>query len=240
VRVLAQDPLVQLAQLDARLNADLIDEPPPRHHKGIERLGLTARPVQRKHPLGTQALAQRVLLDQPLQLAQRLLLAPRRELGVHRQLGRAQPQLVKPADLDPGERLVRDVGQRRTAPQRERLARQTVGGVAGGLLDETLEARDVNGVRGDPQLVAAPTGQDLGPVACQQATQLRHVQLHHLRSRRRRGVAPETTHEAVDRDRSVRLQGEHGQHRSLLGGTQRDRPVVDGRLDRPEQPHVHR
>ena len=91
---------------------------------GGQRLGLAAGAVQREHALGVQALAQRMRGDQRVELADHLGVAARREVGVDRALGRAQPQLLEPADLGGRERLVGDVGERVAAPQRERLARR--------------------------------------------------------------------------------------------------------------------
>ena len=123
-RVLREDRLVQPPQLGAGLDADLLDERRARVAVGLERLGLAPGAVQREHPLRVQPLAQRVLGDERLELADHLGVPAGREVGVDRHLGRAQPQLLEPADLGGGERLVGDVGQRLAAPQRERLARR--------------------------------------------------------------------------------------------------------------------
>ena len=66
--VLLDDCLMQLTQFAPRLDPELTDQHPPRVAIGIERLCLTAGPVQRKHPLPPQTLAQRMLGHQPLQL----------------------------------------------------------------------------------------------------------------------------------------------------------------------------
>jgi hypothetical protein len=50
-RVLAQDRVVQAAQLRRRLDADLLDQRPPGVAVGLERLRLTPAAVQREHPL---------------------------------------------------------------------------------------------------------------------------------------------------------------------------------------------
>ena len=47
-----------------------------------------------------------------------------RELGVDPLLERDDPQLVEPRRLEPGELLLVEVGERRAAPERERLAQQ--------------------------------------------------------------------------------------------------------------------
>ncbi len=70
-----------------------------------------------------QVLAQRMSNDHPLELAKHFDVTAVGEIAVDRALGRAQPQIVEPADLGWGERLVRDIGQRVPPPQRERLTR---------------------------------------------------------------------------------------------------------------------
>ena len=73
-----------------------------------------------------QALAQRMLGDERLELAHQLAMTPVRELRVDRLRERSQPQLLQATDLRRRERLVGNVGQRRATPQRERLARRAV------------------------------------------------------------------------------------------------------------------
>ena len=115
---------MQPAQLRAGLDADLLHERRARAAVGLQRLRLPPGAIQREHQLPVQALAQRMLGDEPLELADQLAMAPVRELGVDRLRERGQPQLLQPPDLRRRERLVGDVGQRRAPPQRERLARR--------------------------------------------------------------------------------------------------------------------
>ena len=128
------------------------------------------------------------------------------------------------------------VGERGATPKSERLAGYRLG--ACGALDQALEAPGVDRIRVHTQLVAATVGDDLGVAAREQAPQLRHIELNHLRRRRRRVVAPQPVHQAVDGDRGVRVEGEDGQQGSLLRCAKRDRPSVEGRRDWPEQLHV--
>ena len=123
-RVLAQDRLVQPPQLGPRLDADLLDERAPRVPVGLQRLGLTAAPIQRQHPQAMQPLAQRVLGQQRLDLADDRLMAAGGEVRVQSQLLRRQPQLLEPPDLRRRERLVGQVRQRVAAEQGQRLMRR--------------------------------------------------------------------------------------------------------------------
>ena len=133
-RVLAQDRLVQPPQLGAGLDADLLDQRRARLAVRLQRLGLAARAVEREHALRVQALAQRLLRQQRLELRQHLAVAPGVEVLVDRDLERTRAQLLQAPDLRSGERLVGDVRQRRPAPQAQRLARGALG-------EQSLEAR---------------------------------------------------------------------------------------------------
>ena len=165
---------MQQAQVGARLDPDVVHEPAARSDVGVERFALPARAVQRQHPLRVQTLSQWVLLDQPLEPEECLLLAAGGQIGVDGQLARAQPQLLEPADLGGRERLAGDIGQGRAAPQLEGRARGVarLAVVAAGLLDEALEAGGVDRIVAHPQLVAPPVRDDLGVVAVEHAPQL--------------------------------------------------------------------
>ena len=202
----------------------------------LERLGLASRPIQREHQLPAQALAQRMLGDERLELAHELAMAAIREVRINRVLERAQPQLLQPPDRRRGERLVGDVGQRRPVPERERLA-------SGAIRDEPLEAAHVEVVRRDAQLVAAPAREDLGGVpvtgSVEQLAQPRNVLLEHLRRARRRLLAPQRLDQLVGRHGPVRVQREHGQQRALLGGAESDGSPLDAGPNGAEEADGH-
>ncbi len=63
---------MQAAQLGTGLDADCVDERVARPPVRAEGVGLPATAVQRQHPQAVEALAQRLLRDQRLQLAHRL------------------------------------------------------------------------------------------------------------------------------------------------------------------------
>ena len=79
-----------------RLDADLLDERPPRVAVDLERLGLAPAAVEREHQLPGQPLAVAVMGDEVLQLAHELGVAPGGQVGVHAQLERGQPLLLEP------------------------------------------------------------------------------------------------------------------------------------------------
>jgi hypothetical protein len=237
-RILPQDRLVEIAELLARLDAELLHQRAPGRRVGVESLGLAARSVEGQHQLAAKPLTHRVPLDQLLKLADhREVLTPCKRV-VDGELARSCPELLQAADLGRRERLVGEIVERRTAPQHECLADR----VAGRPLSrghQPLEAQRVDRVRGRAQLVAAAAGQDLRHVAAEQLAQLRDVELHHLRCARRRLLAPQPLDQAIGRDRRVGPQRQHRQHRALLGGAQRDGPSVDAGLDQSEEPDFH-
>ena len=173
-----------------------------------------------------QALAQRLLDDERVELADHLGVATGGEISVDRQLGRSQPQLLEAADLRRRERLVGEVGECRAAPQREGFARARV--------EPPLEPDGVHAllVR-ELQLIAATTRHDSDLIAVEQPAQARHVELDHLRRARRRRFRPQPLGQAVGRHRPPRLQSEHRHDRPLLAGPQLDGPVLEANLERP-------
>ena len=142
---------------------------------GLERLGLAPAAVERQQPLRVNALAQRVLGQQRLDLADDLLVAARGQVGVDRQLGGGQAQLLEPADLRARERLVGDVGERLAVEQRERLARGVARRAARRLGDQPLEAQRVDQLAVDLQLVRAPARDDLRAAVGASSLRRRHT-----------------------------------------------------------------
>ena len=195
---------MQVPELGRRLDADLLDQGRPGVPVGLERLGLAAAPVQREHALRVQPLAQRVLGHQGVELTDELVMVPRREVRVDRELGGGEPQLLEPADLGIRERLLREIRERIAAEQRERLARRARRppgrGRARRLQDQPLEATHVHPLAVDPQLVRAPARDDLRSApGGQRAAQPPDVVLHHLGSARRRVVSPQALDQPIRR-----------------------------------------
>ena len=158
-----------------------------------------------------EVLAQRLLRDEPLELADHVGVAPGLEVCVDRGLGGAQAEVVEAADLRRGERLVGEIGQRFPVPEGERLARAV-------LAQQALEPDRVHLAAVDLQLIAAPARDDLRAVPVDRPSQVRHVELDHLRRARRGLVAPEPLREMIRGDHASRLQREHREDRPLLAG----------------------
>ena len=226
---------MQSAKIGAGFHADLFHEKAPCIAKRLERLGLAPTAIQREHALRVQALAQGVLGQQALDLAEDLLMAPRAQVSVDGQLGGRLAQLLEPADLGGGERLIGQVGQRGSSEEAQRLARR-VGWLArrrraSRFGHEPLEAGDVHQLRINAQLVAAPTRADLCPaVGVQRLAQTPDVVLDHLGRARRWLLPPQPLDQAIRRHRTIGLEPEHRQDGALLGAAERDRMVVDAGL----------
>src|SRR5205823_11568540 len=103
-RLLAEDRGVHAPQERARLEAQLLDEELAAFAVGLERLSLPAGAVEGEHELGAQALAQRVLPDERLQLANHLRVRADRQLRLCPLLHQREVELVEARDLLPRKR----------------------------------------------------------------------------------------------------------------------------------------
>src|SRR5262249_6816117 len=119
-RVLAEDRLLQFPELGSGLQAQLIAQCPADPLEGGERVRLPSAPVEREHELPVEALAQRVIGDERLQLRYELEVPCEREIGIDPLLERDQTQLLQPGDIALRERLVGHVRKRCPSPEAER------------------------------------------------------------------------------------------------------------------------
>ena len=155
-----QHPQVDLLQRGGRVDAELVGQPPADVLVRGERVGLPAGRVERADLLAADALAQRVIPGQGLQLGQHLGVAAELQRGVDAVLGGGEPALGQPVGRGVRPGLAGGVGQRRAAPERERLGQQPAG--AGGVavqraaagLGQPLELGRVDQPRVDGQPVA--------------------------------------------------------------------------------------
>ena len=204
---------------------------------GVEGRGLAPVAIEGQHPLRVKALAQRLLGDQRLEPGDRLGVAPCGEIGVDRQLDRAQVEPLEAADLGSGKGLGGDVGERGAAPQLERGSGQAVRPGAGlftsGLFDQLLEAQGIDRIPGKAQLVAAPAGEDLclRAALAEGLAQAPDVLLDVLGGGRRGVVSPERVDQLIGAERRVGLKREQRDDAALLASPQGQGLSVDQRLD---------
>ena len=127
------------------------------HREGV---GLPAHAVIGGHQLGAERLSQRVLPAQRLEGREDLRGMAARELGFDEELLGRQPELCQPLRLGVGPGLVRELGVRVTAPERQ-CGAQSLDGAdrvlsmerSAGSLDAGLEVDDVEGESGRVELV---------------------------------------------------------------------------------------
>ena len=104
--------MLQLPELAARFEPELVGEDCTAGHVHVERLGLASGAVQRKHELPSQMLAQRVCAHESLELSDHVCVTPAGEVRPNPGFDTAQSKLGEARDLALRERLVREVGER--------------------------------------------------------------------------------------------------------------------------------
>ena len=236
---MAQDRLLEALQRLTRLQAELLHQLRSRQPVGLERLRLAIGPVEREHQLAAQPLPQRVLADEPLELAHQVGVAAVLEVGFDPLLESRQAQLLEPRDLGLREALVGQVGECRPAPEGERLM-ELLGALARaapGLMDEPLEAGQVGLLRPDVKHVSGRPGGE--PVVAQLLAQSRDMHLEALGRRGRRLVAPQLVDQAVGGEHLIGVQQEEGQERARLDSAERERPALLNHFERAKEAEVH-
>ena len=244
--ILGEDPRLEVAQLRPGVETELVEQRVARRSKGAQRLGLTTAAVQRQREQRPTPFAQRLGVDRLLQRGHGLRGAPDGEQGLEALLDRRVVLLGDP-HRELGDGLVRpDAGQRRTAPQRERLVEQAdrrrrVG--RSGLADEGAEAVQVDLLGRQPEDVAGRLRHQHGRRLPVPASRLErpaepgHVALQRAEGRPRRRVTPQPVDEPIDRDDAAELQGEVGDDGALLRATELQWTAVVEHLDGSEQLH---
>ena len=131
--VLPQHAGLELLERGRGLEPERLDEGGASRAEHLERLGLPAGAVERDHQLAAQALVERMLAHEPLELGDELGAAAELELGLEALLRDREAQLAQALDDRPRERLEREIGERLAPPEGERLPVEPDGrlGVAG-------------------------------------------------------------------------------------------------------------
>ncbi|MBD2893630.1 hypothetical protein amrb99_25520 [Actinomadura sp. RB99] len=160
--VAAQQVPVQGGEVRGRVRAELVGEAPPRLLEHQERLGPPAAVPQRPHQQPGEPLAQRMPSEEFPQLGHDLAMAAPAHVGLDPVFEGGEPPLVEPRGLGLGPR---HVGERRPAPQGQRLAEErgrpfgiAVAQRGASLVREALEPSRVHvaGFDRDPVPAAGP------------------------------------------------------------------------------------
>jgi len=172
--------------------------------------GLTPRAVEREHQLAAQALAQRMLTDQCLELANKRSASPERKIRVDSILQGGHARLLQTRQLALGERFIDEVRERLAPPQGQRIS-QAPGRAA-------RVARKRPATFGDQRL--EPMHIDVGPIGIQHVAararehhafperlaQLRDVHLDRLRGGCGSALPPQLLDQAIARDDLTGMQ----------------------------------
>ncbi len=118
---------MQVGQPGARLDAQLVDEHRAGLPVGAERVRLATGPVEGRHQETVGALAERMLGDELLELAHDVGIAPESEVRFDPPLECQHAELLETSGNRIEQGVVREVGERRTAPQGERVAERRRG-----------------------------------------------------------------------------------------------------------------
>jgi hypothetical protein len=122
--VVLQDLALQLAQLHARLEPELVAEAVAERGVEIERLGLPAAAVEGEHRERAWPLPQRLLRREALHFRERRAVTAELELGLEPFLVAGEAELLEPFGLGAGEFLVGELAVGAAAPERERSPQQ--------------------------------------------------------------------------------------------------------------------
>jgi hypothetical protein len=239
--VLLEDLLLEPAQLGARRLSELAVERVAQAAVCGQRLGLPAAAIQREHQVAVEALAQRMLVDEPLEPRHGRCVVAERELRLQRQLERLEAALGELRDVGLRERRVAQVGQRILgAPQGQRVGEQARrrASVARAQalpprVDERAEAVDVELVGLQLEHVGRALG--LQDRVRERPPQTRDVDVDGLRRLVRTGLGPQHLDELLGRDGLVAVEQERGQELSRLAAADRERLTGAARHERAEE-----
>jgi hypothetical protein len=241
--VLLQDRPLELAQLLAGLQSEVLDQFAARPAVGLERIRLAPGPVEGEHQQRPQSLAERVADQQALQLRDRRGIVAELELGLEGILECGLMALVEVRALGAGEGFV-DIGERRPAPDGECLAqeRRSRRGIPGRpcLGRQLLEPGEVELFVCDLEDVAGAACADSRARARfgERLAQARDRRLHRVGAARGRVVAPQRVDDLVARDDPVAPQQQQRQEGALARTSDRLPVPSDNELDGAEHPEA--
>ena len=232
--LVTEDLSLKLAQLRARLDAELVDETGAGSLIHVQSLRLPARTVQRDHELAQEALPQRVLGDEPFELADDVAVATELEIGVDALRKSGETELVQPPDLRLREVLERELRERRSPPQLERaheMLASLLRREAARVRERALEPVRVDLLGRNAEDVSG--GSCLEYVRPQHLSELTDAVLKRCHRRLGRTLAPEEVDEPIRRHDTARRERENGEQRALPLTAERNRSGLVRDLERP-------
>jgi len=239
-----QDRPLELLELLARVEAELLDERAPHVLVGRESIGLAARAVERQHELAAQTLAKRMLGDHGFELADELSVRGEDQVGLDPVLEGREAKLLQAGDLGLSERLVREVGEGGTAPEVERLPQCLRGalGIAGRkqaspLSEEALEAAGIELVRLEVEQIARGTREQARADLLAEA---RDVDVEEVVGAPRRHLAPQLIHQALRSDDLANVEEQDCEECSRSRAAEVESATVHAHLEWPKDPNIHR
>ena len=127
-RVMSQDPALEVLQLGARVDSELLHEDLSCAPIRLECVLLASGAVEREHVLGPKPLSVRLLDDQAFELRKQVVVTPERELGVVEPFLCIEPAIRETRRFCLGHAFTAQISERRPVPQLERRP-QIVGGI---------------------------------------------------------------------------------------------------------------
>ena len=236
---MAEDRALEVAERGAWIDAELLGERPPRRTLGLERLLLPAAAVEGEDELLAQPLSVGCSATSASSSATSAAWCPSASSTSPRSSIASTRRSASGRRRRSATGSPREVGERRTRPERERLVDRGRGVLrpsgcecAARPADQFLEAVEVELARLDAQPVGRPARLDA--VRAEHAAQSVDVHLERLHRRAGHRLAPDGVRERVARHDLVAAQQQRSQDGALLRGAERKRLAALERLDRPE------
>jgi hypothetical protein len=242
--VSTEDCCLELPQLTARFETQLLGEGSSKLPVRLERLCLPPGAVQREHELAPHAFAQRIRGDDRTGFGNDVLGAAEPEAGFEPLLDGGEAKFLEPVRLRLEGAQWRETVERPPSPEAERLLQRiacrvgiVVGEGASAGLEQVVEAVGVGLAGLEVEDVSRAAGRDRG--LAQGPSKLPDVVLDDLGRARRSLFFPERVYEPLGRDRRVGMQQQQREHGALLRRAQRDRPPALDCLHGAEEPILH-
>jgi len=192
--IVVENRALELAELRRRLQAQLVLQAGSQPLERCKRLGLSRGAVERDHQLRGELFSERFRARQLLELREHLEVSPELQVGLDPPADRLEANLCEARRVGTRRRVRRQIAERHSAPENQRLVEQAVDRVRREIrrecgLDEALETLRVDRLGIRAQDVAAAFS--LHDQRRKGAAQLRDVHLDRVGRRLGRVVRPE-------------------------------------------------